>query len=285
LSGRGLDGPRDCGRFLLDAVGAFTSDQLRIDCQPSRMDLPEDIRTLVEEAWQQALEDASSRGARLYDGRLARLMDYQWSANQLELTLGEVGFKDFVGTNLANPHLRYSHGHEVLANALGVSSSLVTDDGFLVLCRRSPRVYFHTGRLHPLGGIVEYADGSDRADPFETIREEIREEAALDEQELAEVVCIGLVRDKRIVQPELIFEMTVRVQMNELLQRCRQAPDGGEHAEIVPVRDHPSAITSFIERNSDDLTGVGLATLLLHGLYRWGTGWFTKTRGYLRGVI
>jgi hypothetical protein len=51
------------------------------------------------------------------------------------------------------------------------------------------------------------------------------------------------------------------------------------------LRDHPAAVVDFIERHLAELTPVALAGLLLHGLWRWGSGWFASTRGYVRGVV
>jgi hypothetical protein len=51
------------------------------------------------------------------------------------------------------------------------------------------------------------------------------------------------------------------------------------------VRDHPASVVSFMEFHIADLTPVALAGLLLHGLHRWGSGWFASTRGYLRSLI
>jgi hypothetical protein len=48
------------------------------------------------------------------------------------------------------------------------------------------------------------------------------------------------------------------------------------------VRHHPAAIVTFMENHASQLTPVALATLLLHGLHAWGSGWFASTRGYLR---
>ena len=90
-------------------------------------------------------------------------------------------------------------------------------------------------------------------------------------------------RDKHIVQPELIFDVTADADVKDI-RRSPAAGDDEEHSELLIIRDHPAAVVTFMEQNYNDLTPVGLATLLLHGLRHWGSGWFAATRGHLRSV-
>ena len=279
------DGPRDCGPFFLDVIGHYGPESVETQWLDDSRPTNPDVDALIEQAWQDQTSQASQDDRCLYDGKLCRLIDLEADEQRLSLTLGAVSYKEFMGTNLTNAHLRYRHGPEVLANPLGVSAAVVTQDEYVLLGRRSEWVAHHAGKIHPLGGMVEPQPAGGAADPFETILTELTEETGLPREAFGSPVCLGLVRDKRIVQPELVFELTVDRDVETIRRVALDAPDALEHTELVCVRNHPAATVTFIERNFADLTPVSLATLLLHGQTRWGSGWFAAARGYLRRVI
>jgi hypothetical protein len=276
-------GSRDCGRFFLDVVGRFAPEQMDVRWTPQQRVSNDEVDELIEQTWHREKTRADESQRRLFNGKLCRLVQACPSPDQLSLTLGDVTYKEFVGTNLTNAYLRHLHGPDVLADALGVSAAVVSADGYLVLGRRSAKVAYHGGRIHPIGGIVEPAEaGSDTPHPAGTMVDELREELDILPGQIDGIECIGLVRDKHIVQPELVFDVTVSTDVAAMVAGAREAKDAMEHIELVPVRHHPASVVTFMENNASQLTPVALATLLLHGLHAWGSGWFASTRGYLR---
>ncbi len=279
-------GPRDCGTFFLDVIGQFTRENLVIRWTDQKRPSTPEIDALIEKTWTEETAQAQQTGRKLFDGPLARLVECFAEETRLTLTLGPVGYKEFLGTNLTHANLRYTHGAEHLSDALGVSAAVVTRDGFILLGRRSQRVAYHVGRIHPIGGMLEPAKSPTQLpDPFHAILKELSEETNLNPKQVADCVCLGIVRDKHIVQPELIFDIAVNVEADVICRASKEAVDRDEHTEMVPVRNHPAATVSFMEQHFGELTPVGLATLLLHGLRHWGSGWFAAARGYLRSVI
>jgi hypothetical protein len=279
-------GSRDCGRFFLDLVGQYTPGQINVAWCDAPRPTNDHVEKIIDKTWQAETNLASESNRRLFNGQLCRLVDCEADRQNLQLTLGPVSFKEFLGTNLTHAHLRYQYGPEVLGDALGVSGCVVTRDGFLLLGMRSQQVAYHPGRIHPFGGVVEPTDDPDcPPNPFETMTAELAEETALDVETIKHMSCLGLVRDKHIVQPELIFDIAVGADVSDLLAGLDRAEDAMEHAEFVPVRNHPAAVVTFIENRSADLTPVALAALLLHGMQSWGSGWFATARGYLRSMF
>jgi hypothetical protein len=244
-----------------------------------------EIDRLIDRAWSQATDLARRTGRTLYDGQLCRLIDHTIDGRTLHLVAGAVSFREFLGTNYAHPHLVHTAGPEVLANPLGVSAAVVASDGFLVLARRSDQVTWHGGIVHPIGGIVELNDAGRPPHPFDAIVSELREETGAPRPRAGAIVCLGLVRDRSLWQPELVFRIEVDSDVRTLRASARAAVEGHEHAELLAVRDRPTSAVSFIERHAAETTPVALATLLLHGLNRWGSGWFATTRGYLRKLL
>jgi hypothetical protein len=278
------DGCRDCGRFLLDASGTFGRPDVTIVSSSQPRPSNAEVDGLIERAWIERLAQAVRSGKKLYDGLLCRLISHRSSGRRMELTIGPVSFKEFVGTNCANPHLRYKYGPEVLANPLGVSAVLVTADGFLVMGRRSEAVVVHSGMIHPIGGMVEL-HGSAAADPFAAMEQELGQELALPAGQIAKIACLGLVRDKSLFQSELIFRAAAKTDVAQILKQAKAASDAAEHSELLAVRDEPCSVVNFIQSNCQTTTAVALASLMLHGQDRWGSGWFATARGYLRSVV
>ncbi len=278
-------GVRDCGRFFLDLVGQFPRDCVTVSWQNRPRPIGQAVQELIDATWDKQTRKASQNDRKLFNGRLCRLIDCASPGQGLRLQLGPVDFKTFLGTNLTHAHLRYEHGPDILGDALGVSAALQTADNFLLLGRRSEHVYYHPGRIHPIGGVVEPPEAANRTPcPFDSMTEELEQELALAAGAVDEMLCLGLVRDKHIVQPELIFDVKVHADVAELRAGAVGAKDRMEHAELLHVRNHPSSVITFVEANASEMTAVAQAALLLHGLRHWGTGWFATARGYLRSM-
>ncbi len=278
------EGPQDCGSFMLEVLGPYRYEQVRVRWIRSERPINPQVEQFIDRAWQRRMAQARAQGVPLWDGPLCRLLEYHASRDGLDMVLGPTSFREFLGTNLHNAHLRYSHGIDLLANPIGVSALVIAEGKYLVLGRRSQKVIYHAGRIHPIGGCVEPAqDGL--PDPFRCICREVCEELGLGSGSLGAPLFLGMVRDKHIHQPEVIFDLQVMASVESIRHLMASAKEKEEHTDLVVLRDHPAAVVDFIERRLTELTPVGMATLLLHGLYRWGSGWFASTRGYLRGII
>ncbi|MBI5725876.1 MAG: hypothetical protein HZA50_18090 [Planctomycetes bacterium] len=277
---------QDCGTFLLDVVGQFDYDDLAVKWTSANRRSNGEIDALIESTWKEAAERSVRENRMLYNGNLCRLVDIGFEGPKLLLTLGPVTFQEFLGTNLTHSDLRLAHGQDVLADPLGVSAAITTNDQFVFMGLRSQKVFYHAGRIHPIGGVLELSQPQGPLpNPFRAMVDELAEEVNLPGHCVKEIVCVGLVRDKHIVQPELIFDVAINADFEAVRCAVAQAKDSGEHVEFIPIRNHPAAVVSFIEQRYVELTAVGLATLLLHGLKHWGSGWFASTQGYLRSLI
>ena len=278
-------GSRDCGRFFLDVVGQYSQQDLHVQWDAAAYMPDEAIRQEIDKAWDHHSATAQHRGVKLYNGPLCRLIDFQADNHRLNLVMGPTCFKDFLGTNLTRATLRYLHGSDVLANPVGVSAAVVTSDNFILLGRRSQKVVYHGGRIHSIGGMVEPDANAQAPNPFDAIIQEITSELCVSASDIATIVCMGMVREKPIVQPELVFDVALGLDAQTLRQIAAKAIDADEHDELILVLDYPSSVITFVQKNLDAITPVCLSALLLHGLRKWGTGWFASARGYLQSVI
>ena len=77
-------------------------------------------------------------------------------------------------------------------------------------------------------------------------------------------------------QPELLFDVTLKLSRGQLQDLFDPNLSDQEHAGIEFVHDEPEAILPFIE-SSTPVAPVAEASLLLHGRHTWGAHWYDQT--------
>lgn len=220
------------------------------------------VEDLIDQAWSSAL---ARPGVRLFDGPMCRLESASASSQRLRLNLSRTTYKVFLGTNLSHPELADRYGPAVLANPVGVSPALETADGFLLLGRRNASVAYYPGRVHPFAGALEPKDADD---VFAALRRELQEELSLGGDDVTDLRCAGLVEDRMLRQPELIFLARCRLTREAVEAKL----DPVEHRGTWSVRAARDAIRAAL--SEPDLTPVAVASLLLWGRARFGAEWF-----------
>ncbi|MCH7840915.1 MAG: hypothetical protein IID38_11870, partial [Planctomycetes bacterium] len=113
-------------------------------------------------------------------------------------------------------------------------------------------------------------------DLFGGIARELSEELGVQPGDITHSVIIGLVRDRRLQQPELLFDVTLKLTRSQLEGLFDPSLSDQEHTGIEFVHDDPDAILPFVE-SSSPVTPVAEASLLLHGRHTWGAKWYEQT--------
>lgn len=235
------------------------------------------LDALIVKAWHAQKAEADRAGRRLYNGDLLRYVNHHARGATLQLKLGPTCYQDFVGTNLVNGRRVAEIGWNRFANPVGTTATLRTSCGLIVQGRRSARVAWHAGHVHTFGGALEGEDRAPdgRVDVFAAVRRELREELGLHDGEMTDLVCVGLIRDREIHQPELLFEAQLPLTLADLLQRVRETDVGDEHVAIAGVVDRAEAIVPFL-RARRPVAPVAVGALFLHGLRIAGADWFAS---------
>jgi hypothetical protein len=262
--------------FIIDALGVFDEAHLGIVwCDESQAATPE-LDRLVEVVWRRQLKASRRAGVHLFNGRLVRYLRHTQENGTLRVEVGATDYARFMGTNYLNWHRGDEFGWERFSNPLGTSANIITSDGWLVLGRRNEKVACHAGYVHSLGGSIEAAErrADGTFDAFASMRRELAEEAKIVNDEIEELICLGLIRDPHVRQPELIFNATVRMTREEVAGRIQSADD--EHVGVEACRDLPEAIETFI-RTTPRVAAVAAGGLCLHGRRMWGGAWFDQT--------
>jgi len=201
-------------------------------------------------------------------------MEY-WRADEkrLEIGLSETSYKPFMGTNLAHPELAERFGREVMANPVGVSSALETEDGFLMLGKRNGSVAYYPHRTHPFAGALEPRD---RGDLFAAVARELEEELSMGAEDIGEMRCTGIAEDLALRQPELLFRVRTKLSRTQVESQLHRE----EHGDSVAVKAGSGEVGEFLSDPS--LTPVAVASLLLWGRVRFGGDWFEERSRSMR---
>jgi len=233
------------------------------------------LDAMIEDTWQRHLAVARRTGQLLYNGPMVRLDHWRLDEAVMTLETGPTDYRHFIGTNYGNGDRIDAFGHRTYANPVGISAVPITTDGWMLLGRRRPDLACHGGYLHPIGGTLEPQDRADDGalDVFAAMERELTEELCITSGEIAELVCIGLIRDGEIHQPELVFEAVTTLDRQQILERFDPAAPGQEHSALESCPDRPDAVAPFIGP-CHRIAPICVGSILLHGLQAWGRDWF-----------
>lgn len=277
-----------CGRFPRHRFHVFSIDAPR--------ETTPEIEAAIAIEWTRQTERAAREDRILFNGDLFRYVAHvvrPFTAASIagfgkeddglfELTVGPTCYRDFVGTNLFNRHRAAEWGLHRFANPVGTTTTILTADGLICYGRRSRRVAYHAGHVHTFGGALEAEDRDDSGaiDAFGAVARELHEELGLRRGDLRDFLCVGLIRDREIHQPELLFEAQVdrtAAQLRVLWEGC-EARD--EHDDLVTLPNDPDSVVPFIHQ-CGPIAPVAIGALMLHGRLAWGASWYTTAAAAL----
>lgn len=277
--------------FVIDAAGLFPPDQVNVAYDAAERPSTPELDAIIAAEWERQTALAKEHDRMLFNGPLLRYLSHRVAQAEdgrparFEMKVGPTNYRDFVGTNLFHHDRLEEFGWERFSNPVGTTATLMTSDGLICYGRRSSKVSYHADHVHTFGGAFEEADrlpdGS--IDPFASVAREITEELAIPPEELIDLVCVGLVRDKEIYQPELLFEASLPMTFEEVYERWGTAEGRDEHSSLVALSDTPDGIVPFI-LSCGLIAPVAIGALFLRGLHQWGEDWFaTAAREFLAG--
>jgi hypothetical protein len=246
-------------------VGAWMPGRITTSFVTSSRRVYPEVEALIDQAWDRAM---SRPGVHLFDGPMCRLESRDVSRDHIHLTLSRTSYMPFVGTNMNRSADGF--GREFLANPVGLSAVLLSADGQLLMGRRNANVAYYPSRVHPFAGCLEPADD---LDVFADVRRELREELALAEPDISEMICTGIAEDRSLRQPE----MTFAVRTHKTLAQIESQLDAEEHRGVFHTPATAAGIEAALQSN-ECFTPVGIAAMLLWGRVCFGDKWFDANR-------
>lgn len=260
--------------FEILARGFFQSTQLHIHYDPLLV-MPADaeLHQRMDRLWAERLQQARQRQVPLYDAPLFRFVAVETQNQQLKLTLGNTGYKEYVVTR--EPDFARHHPRQDLGNALSVCSVVETNDDHILLDKREG-VDVYVGRYHVIGGFFEQhldVDQSAQPDPFAAICREIHEETGILAADISAQACLGLVYDLLTPHAELCF--FTHVDLSLAAVRAREPLDR-EIKHLSSLHVTARSLRAFLLAQHGNISATGEPNLLLYGAWKFGEAWFTE---------
>ncbi len=258
--------------FEFLARGCYTPEQLVIDYNPAhRASFTAKMRTEMERVWYDKLTQAKKQDFPLFDGQLFRLIYAEERDDKtLRVKLGDTSYKEYVATR--TPEFSRQLTRDELSNPLSVCSVIETLDSYILLEKRQG-TDVHDGRLHVIGGFMERGKDTkdDKPDPFGAMNREMREETGIQERDIHEQYCLGMVYDTLVPHPELCFVTRLNIPLTALSKR--KAEDN-EVKELQMLRVTATTLKESLLANHGNISPTGEAALILYGTWKFGAGWF-----------
>ncbi|GAC1588203.1 MAG: hypothetical protein NVS4B1_32170 [Ktedonobacteraceae bacterium] len=252
--------------------GCYTPEQLFVDYNPTHhVSLTTEMRADMEHLWHDKLALAKSRGFPLFDGPLFRLMYAEERDDRtLRVKLGDTSYKEYVATR--TPEFSRQLTRDELSNPLSVCSVIETLDGYILLEKRQG-TDVHDGRFHVIGGFMERGKDNEghAPNPFAAMNREMREETGIQERDIREQYCLGMVYDTLVPHPELCFVTRLHIPLTTLSKR---KPEDNEVKELRMLRVNATTLKESILTNHGNISPTGEAALILYGTWKFGAGWF-----------
>ena len=261
--------------FQVVVFGEFGPRQVRVLWNDEHRPPHPELDALVAETWARKLAECQRTGQILFNGQLARYLRHRIEDGVLVIDAGPTDYVNFVGTNMLNHARADEFGWELFSNPIGTSAIVVTSDGWLLFGRRNHRVAPYGGYMHMFGGGLEAKDRrcDGTVDGFGSIRRELNEELDLYESDIDQIVCLGLVEERRIRQPEMIFDTQVSYTRAQISERIRPDHPDEEHTGVEACWNAPDAIVPFV-RSIDLIAPVAVGAIFQHGRRRFGEAWY-----------
>jgi hypothetical protein len=269
--------------FEILAHGLYRPNQLDIIYDPSlRMPTSPTIQAWMDALWEQKLALAREQKIPLFDAPLFRLIEAEAKPDgTLHLALGDTRYKEYVTTRV--PEFAHGRKREELGNALSVCSVVETSDDYILLDKRQS-VDVYVGRYHVIGGFFERdrdSTTSKQPDPFGAISREIREETGIQQSDISEQFCLGVVYDTATPHAEMCFLTRLSIPLGEVLKRV---PEEDEIKQLEMLKVTEEGLREFIVMNHGNISATGEPNLLMYGGVRFGEEWLGEMIEYLSQI-
>lgn len=231
------------------ARGSFVQADIVVE-HVTLPNLPRDIAAIVESSWAEEL----ARNPRATSGELLVAAALEEADGKLLLRCGRSDYRNFMGTT-SSETVQEEYRHR----AIGMLAVTTTVDRYVLLGVRSPTIDWPllrhvvpAGRLRPI-----------EQDPYTGVRAEFTEELGLEQKDLLELQCIGVVADQTLgrLNFEFVFRARTSLSAREVLKRAKKAKSASEHCQLEPFPWQPNLISDLLLADPEGFVPTGWAGL------------------------
>ena len=256
--------------FEIMVSGRFSQDQVKVRMD-SHVDLPKELSEKIEDDWTKRNVTRIAKGQKPMDSDPKYIFTKKPEAEgkTLMLEVSQSGFKEFMATR--DVEIRKQFPQHV-ADIIGTNVLIKTSDNKLMIVQRGLDAATKPGAMSVIGG---YADpGIDSGEdgtwsPFKTVSRELKEEAAVDNDEINNLSISGVVYNKNANNPSVVFTAETKLTSDEIRKRK------GEEVIVKFIEDDQKEIEKAVLWWAFSPSPTGAATLALYGRDKFGDEWFS----------
>jgi 8-oxo-dGTP pyrophosphatase MutT (NUDIX family) len=242
--------------------------------------IPKDIRTLYKHdkrlpQSQEALQFIESKwnefvnnNSKAFNGPLFRVDEYNIIRNNfIKLELSNTDYKEFVGTR--DHRFVNKFGKEYIANPLSVGALLMTQDNKIILGKRSPAdTDIGKNKISVIAGYLDPNKDLDKrtnmVDVFRAVSREIYEEIGITDNNIVDMICIGLIDNKKHNQINLPFYTKLDISV-EQIKTSIMTPQEKEFSQIITIDSSVRSIAKFLDSyKGEEISGIVIPTLTIY---------------------
>jgi 8-oxo-dGTP pyrophosphatase MutT (NUDIX family) len=214
----------------------------------------------ADEFWQTQL------GKGHFNGQMARLHSWRAVDHQLHIDVETTDYKSLLFCHEHTQRLLMNADESALARALGVSAVVQSNDGYIVVMKRSDRVGEYPNCYDLFGGHIDQRLQSVGDCVFTAMELELEEELGLAAADYV-LHCFGLLETVDHRKPELLFSAASRYSAEELVRLAGRARDAHEFEHVLILADDARAIAGFLH-DHDDISPSAYGCLNLYSQLR-----------------
>lgn len=194
--------------------GKLKSHQIKIVSGNSPFSIPGDLREKVEKLWKQEKRKAKEKRAELFNSKIYRLEELNYSGKDLSLTLGTLPYSfQKITKYLINEIIKQSKDY--YPNGLFTTSLILTKDGKYVFGNRGKTM--SKNKKDMIGGVLSKQENIVRngKDIFKAIIQELHEEINVDKEHIREIYLSGVI-STNLLKVGLLFYVELNFTSSEL---------------------------------------------------------------------
>ena len=254
-----------------DPENPYKENEVEVIVLEGKFEIPDEkVRGLKEKIVKEKEKEAREKGKSFFDGAMASLRNYSFNDEDHEITLYEqlTSFFTRVATNnsldedvvwqmVEKRGTEYTNLDDGLANPIGNNVLVLTQDGYVILNKRSDKLAQYPGLygILPAGftvpvkeenGKIKEVDGFNQ---FNTARREAIEELGVKKLKNLELLGFGRAGDDRHVEFQFLAETEYTI--NEVLSAPKSSKY--EAQEIIPVEFSPKELAPYLTKTIKDV--------------------------------
>lgn len=264
------EGRRENPYFDIPILGKFGKGKILVKQSPQEQ-YSEGQEAAIEKVWQARNEARLAAGQKPLESASLNLKRAIVENDRLVIEVAEGTYKDHIA--IQDRDFRNAFP-DFDPRTIGTNIVVRTNDSKLMIIQRSMDSATKPGALSVVGGQGDIGKDCDEDgiwDPFKTIARELEEEAGIKKDEVNNLVAAGIIYNKTIRNPSIIFYADSSLSSDQIRQRVG---DGEVWVKFI-AGDQADLEHSILWWTSSP-SPSGSAALAIYGKDKFGIGWLNK---------